>query len=103
MTTLDFRECEKFEGASIFTTWKCWTLVSMLPASFATWVNPLSWILTMAIVAEITPTGFVLLAIIVQQMVSERHVSSSKLARHVLGGRLLDIGLNASQEFRDMD
>ena len=31
---------------------RCWTLGSMLPVCFATWTNHLSWILTLAIVAE---------------------------------------------------
>jgi hypothetical protein len=35
----------------------CWTLSSPLPVSFMTWVNPLSWILTPTIVAEINACG----------------------------------------------
>lgn len=36
----------------------CWTLGSALPTSFATWVNPFSWMLTPAIVAETNACGF---------------------------------------------
>jgi hypothetical protein len=35
----------------------CWALGSVLPTSFMTWVNPLSWILSLAIVAEIKACG----------------------------------------------
>jgi hypothetical protein len=44
-------------------------------------------------------TGFGLMTIIVQQMVSERQVSSLKLERQTLGGRLLDIGLALPASF----
>jgi hypothetical protein len=36
----------------------CWTLASMLPTSFMTLVNPLSWILTLAIMVEINSWMF---------------------------------------------
>ena len=36
----------------------CWTLGSTLPVFFATWTNRLSWILTLAIVAETNTCGF---------------------------------------------
>jgi hypothetical protein len=70
--------------------------------SFVTWVNIVSWILTLAIVVEINLIGFGLMKIVVQQMGSKQLVSIFKLSQHTLGGRLLDIGFNASHEFCNM-
>ena len=42
----------------VFHIKSCWTLGSMLPMSFPTWVNHLLWILTPVIMAETNAYGF---------------------------------------------